>query len=163
MKVFKFVESLLNIDITNHYVRIVGSILVTLSALILFADKVITLELDFNYGFGDTATLIWMISQTLCPFVLILGTLLKPYKTTYLLLVYVLSIQMYWIFDGSARFDDYLLQTYSIGTVIIVCVITYLISKVKLIQDKYLIETNKRVDEADELIKMITDLKLKEA
>lgn len=163
MKALKFIESILNVDVTNTNVRIFGSSLIILSGLILFSDKVLSFKLEHYFGFGDSQTLIWMTSQTLCPILLILGNILKPYKTSYLPVVYVLAIQMFWIFDGSARFDDYLLQTYAIGSMFIVCLVSYLLSKVKAMQDREISEAKEELEEAREVIKIAISRSLNKA
>ncbi len=98
-------------------IRTFASILVALSGLILFADKVFPYELSNNYGFADTQTFIWVFSQTLAPLLLVLGLIFRPYFISITIPVYIYFIQMYWVFSPGVRFDDALLQVYAIGTV----------------------------------------------
>jgi len=95
--------------------RIFASLIIALSGMILFTDKVITFNLEDNYGFQDSQTFIWVLCQTLSPLVLILGAVFRPYKIAYLIPVYFYSIQMYWVFMPNIKFDDELLQVYAIG------------------------------------------------
>lgn len=99
-------------------IRTFASILVALSGLILFADKVITFDLSNNYGFADTQTFVWVFMQTFSPLLLILGLVFRPYKVAIIIPLYIYFIQMYWVFSPGVRFDDALLQTYAIGAVI---------------------------------------------
>lgn len=98
-------------------IRTFASILVALSGLILFADKVFPYELSNNHGFADSQTFIWVFSQTLAPLLLVLGLVFRPYFIAITIPVYIYFIQMYWIFAPGVRFDDGLLQAYAIGTV----------------------------------------------
>ncbi|CAN5286076.1 hypothetical protein BH23BAC2_BH23BAC2_17240 [soil metagenome] len=98
-------------------IRTFASILVALSGLILFADKVYPYELSNNYGFADSQTFIWVFSQTLAPLLLVVGLIFRPYFIAITIPVYIYFIQMFWVFNPVARFDDALLQTYAIGTV----------------------------------------------
>jgi len=98
-------------------IRTFASILVALSGLILFADKIFPYELSNNYGFSDSQTFIWVFSQTLAPLLLVLGLVFRPYFISITIPVYIYFIQMYWVFSPGVRFDDALLQAYAIGTV----------------------------------------------
>src|SRR5690606_7882942 len=98
-------------------IRTFASILVALSGLILFVDKIFPYELSNNYGFSDSQTFIWVFSQTLAPLLLVLGLVFRPYFISITIPVYIYFIQMYWVFSPGVRFDDALLQAYAIGTV----------------------------------------------
>jgi len=98
-------------------IRTFASILVALSGLILFADKIFPYELSNNYGFSDSQTFIWVFSQTLAPLLLVLGLVFRPYFISITIPVYIYFIQMYWVFSPGVRFDDALLQIYALGTV----------------------------------------------
>lgn len=98
-------------------IRTFASILVALSGLILFADKIFPYELSNNYGFADSQTFIWVFSQTLAPLLLVLGLVFRPYFISITIPVYIYFIQMYWVFSPGVRFDDALLQIYALGTV----------------------------------------------
>src|SRR5690606_39433610 len=63
-------------------IRTFASILVALSGLILFADKVFPYELSNNYGFSDSQTFIWVFSQTLAPLLLVLGLVFRSEEHT---------------------------------------------------------------------------------
>ena len=98
-------------------IRTFASVMVALSGLILFADKIFPYQLSNNYGFADTQTFIWVLCQTLAPLLLIIGLVFRPYFISIIIPVYIYFIQLYWVFSPGVRFDDALLQVYAIGTV----------------------------------------------
>jgi len=112
----------------NRILRIIASLLVALSGFILYADKVLTLQLQNNHGYSDTQTFIWVLMQSISPVLLIVvGAFFKPYKIFYTIPLYFYTIQIYWVFDSSLQFDDALLQLYAVGTVF-----TFIISSILL-------------------------------
>ncbi|WP_271407426.1 hypothetical protein [Tenacibaculum soleae] len=129
---------------TKVLTKIIGSIIIALSGLILFSDKVFTFQLTNNYGFKNTAVFLWVISQTLSPILMLIGSLFKPLKTAYLVPVYIYSIQLYWVFSPDIKFDDYFLQTYAFGACLGYMLLYYVI--VRLNQT-----TTKKEQENDEL------------
>lgn len=98
--------------------RTLASLIVALSGLVLFADKVLFFEFDNLYGFKNPQTLIWVISQTISPLILVLGAVFRPYKVAYTIPVYFYSVQLFWVFEPDIPFDDLLLQIYAIGCVV---------------------------------------------
>ncbi len=104
-------------QVLKAIIRTFASVLVALSGIILFADKVFPYELSNNFGFSDTQTFIWVFSQTLAPLLLIIGLVFRPYFISITIPVYIYFIQMYWVFSPGVRFDDALLQLYALGTV----------------------------------------------
>ena len=105
--------------VLREVVRTIASILVALSGLPLLSDKVFTFTLENNFGFADTQTFIWVLSQSICPLLLILAANFKPYILAYTIPVYLYAIQLYWIFDPTLYFDDPLLHLYALGCVIV--------------------------------------------
>ena len=141
---------------TKVGVRIIGSIIIALSGLILFSDKVLSFELNNNYGFSDTQTFLWVLSQSLSPFLLILATVFKPYKTSYLIPIYIYSIQIFWVFKPEIKFDDALLQTYAVGALVFYILLIYFIARINELKSKKEKEQllfNKEVLETLELLK----------
>ncbi|MDB0601354.1 hypothetical protein PL373_09370 [Tenacibaculum maritimum] len=117
-------------------IRIFGSILIALSGLILFTDKVIKLELVNNHGFPDTQTFIWVLTQSLSPFLMTIAIPFKPFKTAYLIPTYFYSIQLYWVFDPTIQFDDSLLQAYAIGVCTMFLFLAYTLKGINKIKSK---------------------------
>jgi hypothetical protein len=136
-------------------VRIFGSMLIALSGLILFSDKVITFELDNNYGFNDTPTFIWIFSQSLSPFLILLGSLFKPFKISYFIPVYIYSIQIYWVFQPDIFFDNVFLQTYAIGSVLGFILLSYIIYRVNNIKSKRDKENEIFKEETKEVVEIL--------
>lgn len=99
-------------------IRTFASILVALSGLILFADKIFTFELSNTYGFIDSQTFVWVFSQSISPLLIIFGMVFRPYKIAITIPIYMYFIQFFWLFNPAVRFDDIYLQFYAIGAVI---------------------------------------------
>jgi hypothetical protein len=99
-------------------IRTFASILVASSGLMLFADKVLTIEFAELYGFADSQTFIWVFTQSVSPLLLMMGLIFKPYKIAITIPVYMYFVQLYWVFNPAIRFDDLLLQTYAFGAVL---------------------------------------------
>lgn len=139
--------------------KIIGSVIIALSGLILFSDKVITIELNNNYGFKSTASFLWVFSQTLSPILILIGSLFKPFRTAYLVPVYIYTIQLYWVFVPGIKFDNYFLQSYAIGACIGYVLLCYLIvrfNQIKSIKEKENEEFQKEIKETIELLKKET-------
>ena len=111
-------EKKLKSPVHNTAIRAFASLLIILSGIAPISDKVITFELANNFGFSDTSTFVWTTSQTLAPILMALGAFLKPYRISYLVPIYLFTVQFIWIFGTSYEFDDALLHFYAIGIVI---------------------------------------------
>lgn len=126
----QWIKEKLNDLVTKAGIRIAASLLVALSGLVLFTDKVTTFGITSSFGFQDTQTFIWALSQSFSPLILILGSCLRPYRIAYTIPGYIYFIQIYWVFHPDIRFDDVFLQVYAIGFVsaftTLVIVINYL-------------------------------------
>ena len=96
---------------------IVASLLVALSGIILFTDKIVPIELSNTFGFKNSQAFIWVLSQTLSPIILIFGVLLKPFRISFFIPIYFYSIQLIWVFESQLTLDDSLLHVYAIGCV----------------------------------------------
>ncbi|CAA0230362.1 hypothetical protein [Tenacibaculum maritimum] len=130
------IEQKLSVQETKVEIRIFGSVLVALSGIILFADKVTNFHFTNNYGFSDTQTFIWVFSQSISPLIITIANFFKPFKTAYLAPVYFYTIQVYWVFNPSVKFDDYFLQTYAIGVVLSMFLLGYIIRKINKIKSR---------------------------
>lgn len=158
MKVWKFITSIertLKDQDHKAAISIIGSFLVALSGLILFTDKVFPFELENKFGFGKTSTFIWVLSQTLSPILLIIASAFRPFKTAYIIPVYIYTIQFIWIFRPNIRFDDYYLQTYAIGTTIGFLLMLYIIYRFNLIKTKRQLENEKFKQDVNETIDLL--------
>lgn len=145
---------------TKEVIRIIGSFIVALSGLILFSDKVLTIQLENNYGFSKTSTFIWILSQSLSPFLLALSILFKPYKTAFVIPIYFYSIQLYWVFNPKIQLDNYLLQTYAIGVSIGFLLLGIMINKINKLKNKRELENELFKKEAKEVIQLLRNQKI---
>ncbi|MGG8497935.1 hypothetical protein ACQY1Q_16100 [Tenacibaculum sp. TC6] len=136
-------------------IRTTGSILVALSGLILFTDKVANFQLDNNFGFPDTETFLWVLCQSLSPILILIASLFNPYKTSYTIPVYIYSVQMYWIFQPNVTFDNIYLQAYAIGACIGYLLLAFLIFKINSIKKKQELEMLRFQKEANETIELL--------
>jgi hypothetical protein len=124
-------------------VRILGSILIALSGLILYADKVVFFQLSNTFGWKDTETFVWAFSQTLSPCILMLGaSLFKPYNISYTIPAYMYTIQAVWVFNSNLKWDNELLHMYAFGTVILFVLLTAFIHFILI---KYRIKTKQHL------------------
>jgi len=155
LKFIKSIETKSKDQEAKVAVRIVGSMLIALSGLILFSDKVLTFELDNNYGFDDTPTFIWVFSQSLSPFLILLGSLFKPFKTSYFIPVYIYSIQIYWVFQPDIQLDNALLQTYAIGSVFGFVMLSYMVYRVNNIKSRRDKENEIFKEETKEVVQIL--------
>ena len=155
MKKLTYQETKIKTDIISPKLRVFASVLVVLSGLILFSDKITNFHLDNNYGFKSTKTFIWILSQSFSPLLMAFASILKPYKSSYLVPVYIYFIQIYWVFNPSIKFDDYLLQTYAIGVICIFIGLIYIISKIKPYKSEQMENNEKFIKETKETIAIL--------
>lgn len=117
--------------------RLLSTIIVALSGLILYSDKVLSfINLQFSIPekfeqIGmDFNTYIWLMSQTISPVLLIIVVFFKPYKISYIIPLYCYILQMYFIFMDYKIIDDSYLQLYTIGTTLLILVLIYSINRI---------------------------------
>ena len=103
--------------------RIVASIFVILSGLILISDKLHNFHFSNNFGYYDSQTLVWTFSQMIAPVFLIIAFCLNPYKISFTVPIYIYAVQIYFIFSSNLN-DKSLVHLYATGSVILflVCV-----------------------------------------
>lgn len=109
--------------------RILGTALVLLSACCLYLDKIITIELKNTYAFNTSTDFFWMLGISICPAILIIGILLKPYKISLIIPLLVSITQVVFIFSPS-KIDEstYWQWFYGIIFTIFSLLVTYLIT-----------------------------------
>jgi hypothetical protein len=118
-----------NGPVTRAVIRTFASILIILSGIMLFSDKIFYFNLTNTHGFADSQTFVWVLTQSLSPLLIVLGALLRPYIISYLVPVYFYTIQLYWVFDPNLKLDDSLLHVYAGGVSILIAIVTILINK----------------------------------
>ncbi len=138
--------------------KILGSLLVALSGIILFSDKIANIfsfELSNTHGFADSNTFLWVLSQTLSPILILLASLFTPYRTSYLVPVYIYTVQLIWTFNSNLRFDDYLLHLYAIGVCIGYTLLGYLLIKINSMEKRRDIQFKEFKKETKEVIELL--------
>lgn len=105
--------------------RIIASIFVIISGLILISDKLHTFHFSNNFGYHDSLTLVWTFSQTISPIILIIAFCLNPYKIFFTVPIYIYAVQIYFIFSSQTN-DKNLVHLYATGSValFLICVFT---------------------------------------
>lgn len=119
-----------------------GTLIVILSGIILYADKIIVFfnwnfEMPSRYESYDFETFIWSISVTISPILLILAAHLKTYKLAYVIPLFCYTLQLWFIiYDLSIVDKDYLVW-YAIASCIFIIMIrsAYLRMEKKSITD----------------------------
>jgi hypothetical protein len=129
--------------------RIIASLLVVFAGSNLLLDKFIDFKFENNFGFYDSATLIWTVTQSICPILICFASAFKPFKISYTIPIYVYTIQLYWTFT-SANSDREYMYLYCTGTVFLFFLAVFLYSK-------YL-EIEKEKDLKIELYEALLDL-----
>lgn len=141
---------------TKFTLRVFGSFLVALSGFILFIDKVAKgFHLENNFGYDDTETFLWVMSQTLSPLLLIIASLFKPFKTSYLIPIYIYAIQFYWIFKPNTLIDNGFLHLYATGFCLGFLLLSYVIFKFNSLKKKRELENEKFQKDVTETIELL--------
>ncbi|CAM4175259.1 MULTISPECIES: hypothetical protein [Flavobacterium] len=118
--------------------RLIPSFLVILSGMILLGDIFIDhyqIEFDNLYGYNSTSNFVYWLSMMVSQVILIIASQFRPYRISYLSPLYILFLNMYWIFIS----DDYNDKSYfnigvlgiSFAILVAVSLITMIINKEK--------------------------------
>lgn len=109
--------------------RIVGSLILCFSGILLYADKVARFIPPLENLIFEDYTLedyVWVLMQSIAPLFIIIGAQLKPYRVAYLVPVYVYCLQLSWSLTDN-RNDHYLANAYAIGICILVLIVFYIL------------------------------------
>ncbi|OEK08088.1 hypothetical protein A8C32_14730 [Flavivirga aquatica] len=139
-------------------IRIIGSIVVGLSGVLLFLDKILSLtgiEGSNTFGFSNYSNFIWVLTQGIAPIILALGILLRPYFLSVLIPVYCYSIQIIWIFQPQYYYDNEYLHFYAIGSCFIFVLLFLFINKVSRIKHKNNLEIEQFIEKANTFMKEV--------
>lgn len=135
--------------------RIIASLLIALSGFVLYLDKVF---IFFNVSFTppekfieagvDFDAFLWFLAQTISPFLLIIGSILRPYNLAYMIPIYCYTLQLYFIlFDYNYVDYDYI-GIYSVGTsVLLVFIIIGIKTALHYLFQKKLFQIKKELKE----------------
>ncbi len=131
--------------------RVIGSLLIALSGILLFLDKildVIGIEGSNTFGFSNFSNFIWAFMQSIAPILLIIGFLLRPYFLSILIPIYCYSIQTVWVFHNY-YYDNIYLQAYAIGACVLFCVLVFFIKWISKKLHKNELETKAFIENAN--------------
>ncbi|WP_148639268.1 hypothetical protein [Aquimarina longa] len=131
-------DRILNNESKFTATRVLGSIAIIFSGLVLYLDKIMAI---FNYQFIipekfllakiDFQTFIWLMSQTISPLILIAGALLRSYSVAYLIPIYCYILQLFFLLKDYKIIDDGYLYWYTFSTTILVI---FVIQTIKFLQ-----------------------------
>lgn len=143
---------------TNILPKIIGSIFVAATGILLFLDKVLMfagIEGSNTFGFSNYPNFIWALNQSIAPIVLAFGLLLRPYFLSVLIPVYCYSIQLIWIFQPKYYYDNEFLHFYATGSCIMFVLLFILIKKVAHAKRKNDVEVENFIDTANSFMNEI--------
>lgn len=100
-----------------------ASILIALSGFVLYSDKAMVylnwmfeVPDKFTASGLDFQTYIWLLSQTISPLLLVIGSFFRPFRISYVIPVYCYTLQLFFIFLDYQLIDDDYLQLYVVGS-----------------------------------------------
>ncbi|MEM9884398.1 MAG: hypothetical protein AAF849_00785 [Bacteroidota bacterium] len=106
----------------NERLAIIGSLIIALSGLLLYADKALAfweIEIWMPTKFAEKGVspeiFIWLVAQTLSPLLIIIGSILRPYFYAYLIPIYCYVLQFYFVLIDYSLVDDGYSHMYSLG------------------------------------------------
>ena len=111
--------------------KIVASVIIALSGLILYADKAFMyLNITFTppskfENAIDSETYIWLLTQSVSPLLIILGAYLRPYHIAYTIPIYCYCLQLYFVLLDTKTVDNTYLQAYVIGSTLLIMLCFY--------------------------------------
>ncbi len=166
MKFKILTERLLKKPEINENKRVFGSILIALSGLLLYLDKVLlflNIEGTNDYGFANFDTFIWVLMQSVSPLIMIFGFQLKPYFTSFLVPIYCYTIHIIWVFQPQMKIDNVLLHVYALGSCILFILLLFLIQKISLWRKQQDTLKNEFQQETKEILNILKSKTLSES
>ena len=111
--------------------RIIASLLILFSSILLILDKLIVVEFTNNYGLADSATLLWVVTQSIAPILICFASAFKPFRIAYIVPIYLYTLQLFWMFSSSdPKSDDRdFMYIYCLGSVVLFVLIIILFNK----------------------------------
>ena len=103
----------------NKTTRIVGTVAIILSGIILYLDKVFVwfdITLDNLHGWKNTANYIWNLCQTFSPILIMCGMYLRAYTLSTIVPIFCYVLQFFFVIDSSMTADKGSTWLYVIGT-----------------------------------------------
>lgn len=103
-----------------------ASLLVALSGFVLYSDKALVylnwlFEVPDKFTFSGVnfQTYVWLLSQTISPLLLVIGSFFRPFRIAYVIPVYCYMLQLFFIFLDYQLIDDEYLQLYVVGSTLL--------------------------------------------
>ncbi len=145
--------------------KTVGSIIIVLSGVLLFSDKILAalgIEGSNTFGFHNFSNFIWVFTQSIAPVLMIIGFLLKPYFLSLLIPVYCYAIQVIWVFDPNLSYNNPSLHVYAAGSCILFLILAIFINKYSIYKNQKDIDDKRFVEETNKTIDMLKQVILKD-
>ena len=153
-----FIRGLFSDEKVGFNTRLVGTLFIALSGILLYLDRVLAfagIDSDVNYGFTTFYNFIWVLTQSVAPILLIIGSYFQPYKSAFLIAIYCYAVQIIWIFNPQ-YYDDLLFTLYSsFGLVIIILAIIVLINKIIQMFNQRKSENQEFIDDTKEVLEIL--------
>jgi hypothetical protein len=112
--------------------RVLPSLIITMSSAGLFIDKIIpNAHFKNNFGYDSTASFLWVLFSSLIPIVICICSAFKPFRISYVVPIYIYTIQLFFLFSDSnpkSNDRDYI-YFYCFGTVFLYIVLIFLYNK----------------------------------
>ncbi|AYN67548.1 hypothetical protein D1013_09320 [Euzebyella marina] len=120
---------------------LVSYILVALSGLVLYLDKVF-LHFDIQFGMlqkfeaigMDFSFYIWLISQTISPLLLLTALAIRWFNIILIIPFYCYFLQLYFVFKDHRIVDDNYLEWYAIGSSLLSLLVIWYFRKLLMIR-----------------------------
>ena len=112
--------------------NIVGTIFIILSGFILYLDKFfiyLNITVENLHGWSDQENFIWSLTQTITPFLIMIGLYLRPYFVSLLIPIFCYVLQFYFVLDSSMRIDKPMTWIYVTGTSILLIFVIWVIKQ----------------------------------
>lgn len=130
--------------------RIIGTLLVVLSALITYSDK-LGITLNYNFGYQSTSDFIWALSTTLSPIILSIGANFRPLRISFIFPIFVYSTYLFWVLGPDKNDLGY---SYHYATAVVIAFILLI-----LFVDRF-IKKEKYYKNKVSLLEALLDLKI---
>lgn len=147
-----------------EYSRILASIFIALSGLLLYLDKVfllLNIEGANTFGFSNYSNFIWSLMQSIGPLIMIFTFRFRPYVTSFVIPIYCYTIQIVWVFQPTMFFDLYL-HLYSIGTSLCFLLLMYVIKNISLWRNNQAVLKEEFHQETQEILHILKSKTLSE-
>ncbi|TPN82804.1 hypothetical protein [Aquimarina algicola] len=111
--------------------RIIGTIFIVFSGLLLYLDKFfgyLGFESEYTFGYSNFSNFIWAFMQSIAPVLMILGMYMKPYKISFFVAIYCYGLQLIWIFSPQHS-DNFLGYVFAIGICIFFVFLVFVIKR----------------------------------